>query len=114
MASLPPALDFPKTEEEICAKWAEEQTFKKQDELALERGDEVRLMIAACSSVFNSFYRVCGHVSFDIRDIPNEDILSSGGLNTFLGCRFDVKVYNQYFHLRDSSLAIRYLALFFL
>lgn len=42
MASLPPALDFPKTEEEICAKWAEEQTFKKQDELALERGDEVR------------------------------------------------------------------------
>jgi hypothetical protein len=42
MASLPPALDFPKTEEEICDKWAKEQTFKKQDELALERGDEVR------------------------------------------------------------------------
>jgi len=42
MASLPPALDFPKTEEEICTKWAEEQTFKNQDELALERGDEVR------------------------------------------------------------------------
>ncbi|KAL3789736.1 hypothetical protein HJC23_006729 [Cyclotella cryptica] len=40
MASLPPALDFPKTEEVICAKWAEENTFKKQDELALERGDE--------------------------------------------------------------------------
>jgi hypothetical protein len=48
MASLPPALDFPKTEEEICAKWAEEQTFKKQDELALERGDEVRQILARC------------------------------------------------------------------
>lgn len=45
MASLPPALDFPKTEEEICSKWAEEQTFKKQDELALERGDEVCLLV---------------------------------------------------------------------
>ena len=41
MASLPPALDFPKTEEDICAKWAEEETFKNQDKLALERGDEV-------------------------------------------------------------------------
>jgi hypothetical protein len=45
MAALPPALDFAKTEEEICAKWAEEQTFKKQDELSLERGDEVRLSL---------------------------------------------------------------------
>lgn len=51
MASLPPALDFPKTEEEICAKWEEENTFKKQDELALERGDEVcflSLMLHIC------------------------------------------------------------------
>ena len=60
MASLPPALDFPKTEEEICAKWAEENTFKKQDELALERGDEVRYlssMLHIC--VFVVFCLVC-------------------------------------------------------
>jgi isoleucyl-tRNA synthetase len=40
MANLPPALDFAKTEEEICAKWAAEETFKKQDQLSLERGDK--------------------------------------------------------------------------
>ena len=43
MSSLPPALDFAKAEEEICAKWAEERTFKTQDKLGKERGDEVRL-----------------------------------------------------------------------
>jgi hypothetical protein len=44
MAShLPPTLDFAKTEEEICAKWAAEDTFKKQDSLSLERGDKVRV-----------------------------------------------------------------------
>ena len=42
MANLPPALDFAKTEEEICAKWAAEETFKKQDQLSLDRGDKVR------------------------------------------------------------------------
>ena len=40
MSDLPPALDFSKTEEEICAKWAAEDTFKKQDQLSEERGDE--------------------------------------------------------------------------
>jgi len=40
MSSLPPALDFAKAEEEICAKWAEEGTFKTQDKLGKERGDE--------------------------------------------------------------------------
>lgn len=40
MASLPPTLDFAKTEEEICAKWEKELTFKTQDKLSLERGDE--------------------------------------------------------------------------
>eukprot|EP00581_Thalassiosira_minuscula_P010935 CAMPEP_0183712172 /NCGR_PEP_ID=MMETSP0737-20130205/7379_1 /TAXON_ID=385413 /ORGANISM="Thalassiosira miniscula, Strain CCMP1093" /LENGTH=1173 /DNA_ID=CAMNT_0025940751 /DNA_START=79 /DNA_END=3600 /DNA_ORIENTATION=- len=40
MASLPPTLDFAKTEEEICAKWGAEDTFKKQDSLSLERGDK--------------------------------------------------------------------------
>lgn len=43
MSNLPPAIDFAKTEEEICSKWAEEGTFKKQDALSLERGDKVRL-----------------------------------------------------------------------
>jgi len=40
MANLPGALDFAKTEEEICAKWAAEETFKKQDSLSIDRGDE--------------------------------------------------------------------------
>ncbi|KAK1738563.1 isoleucine-tRNA ligase [Skeletonema marinoi] len=40
MASLPPTLDFAKTEEEICAKWATESTFKTQDALGVERGDK--------------------------------------------------------------------------
>ena len=37
---LPPTIDFAKTEEEICAKWAAEDTFKKQVMLSLERGDK--------------------------------------------------------------------------
>lgn len=41
MSSLPAALDFPAAEEEICKKWAEEETFKNQDKLSVERGDEV-------------------------------------------------------------------------
>jgi len=40
MASLPPGLDFAKSEEEICEKWATENTFKTQDKLSSERGDE--------------------------------------------------------------------------
>lgn len=51
MASLPPALDFAKTEEEICAKWAAEETFKTQDALGLERGDEV-------SHIYNILYYI--------------------------------------------------------
>jgi hypothetical protein len=42
MANLPPALDFSKMEETICEKWEKEQTFKAQDRLSQERGDEVR------------------------------------------------------------------------
>lgn len=41
MASLPPNLDFAKMEEEICETWAKEETFKKQNSLSLERGDDV-------------------------------------------------------------------------
>lgn len=52
MANLPPALDFAKTEEEICEKWAKENTFKTQDALSLERGDEVRIITAiSCIAV---------------------------------------------------------------
>ena len=53
MSSLPPALDFAKAEEAICDKWAEEGTFKTQDKLGKERGDEVcrrRLLLGrSCS-----------------------------------------------------------------
>ena len=41
MAHLPPTLNFAKTEEDVCATWAAEDTFKKQDALSAERGDEV-------------------------------------------------------------------------
>jgi hypothetical protein len=41
MSSLPPALDFSATEEEICGRWVKEGTFKAQDRLSCERGDEV-------------------------------------------------------------------------
>lgn len=42
MSDLPPALDFPKAEEETCDRWKREGTFKTQDRLSVERGDEVR------------------------------------------------------------------------
>jgi hypothetical protein len=41
MASLPPAMNFADEEEKICKKWQDEDTFKMQDKLGLERGDEV-------------------------------------------------------------------------
>ena len=41
MTSLPPALDFAAAEEEICERWTQEETFKMQDKLSLERGDAV-------------------------------------------------------------------------
>jgi isoleucyl-tRNA synthetase len=40
MSSLPPALNFPKAEEEICSKWVSENTFHTQNRLGEERGDE--------------------------------------------------------------------------
>lgn len=40
MSSLPAALNFAKAEEETCKKWAVEETFKTQDKLSVERGDE--------------------------------------------------------------------------
>ena len=43
MASLPPALNFAETEEEICKKWKEEDSFKQQNKLSLERGDDVSI-----------------------------------------------------------------------
>lgn len=45
MSSLPPALDFPKAEEEVCEKWAKESTFKTQNRLSQEREDEVSSFI---------------------------------------------------------------------
>jgi isoleucyl-tRNA synthetase len=43
MSSLPPAPDFSAAEEETCAQWAKEETFKTQDKLSVERGDEVSI-----------------------------------------------------------------------
>jgi hypothetical protein len=43
MSSLPAAPDFPSMEEEICRQWQENGTFRKQDQLSLERGDPVRV-----------------------------------------------------------------------
>jgi hypothetical protein len=44
MSSLPPALNFAETEEEIVKKWKDEDSFRLQNQLSLERGDEVRGM----------------------------------------------------------------------
>ena len=41
MSSLPPALNFAETEEGIVKKWKDENSFHRQNELSLERGDEV-------------------------------------------------------------------------
>ena len=83
MASLPPALDFPKTEEDICAKWAEEETFKNQDKLALERGDEVNnimfwsrdysILIKKIFAVFGNILLVLGDVCIVVK--PYEDTI---------------------------------------
>mmetsp|Transcript_45072 Transcript_45072/g.109047 ORF Transcript_45072/g.109047 Transcript_45072/m.109047 type:complete len:1165 (+) Transcript_45072:75-3569(+) len=40
MSSLPPALNFAETEEGIVKKWKEENSFHRQNELSIERGDE--------------------------------------------------------------------------
>eukprot|EP00339_Tiarina_fusa_P025632 CAMPEP_0117008832 /NCGR_PEP_ID=MMETSP0472-20121206/8199_1 /TAXON_ID=693140 ORGANISM="Tiarina fusus, Strain LIS" /NCGR_SAMPLE_ID=MMETSP0472 /ASSEMBLY_ACC=CAM_ASM_000603 /LENGTH=1165 /DNA_ID=CAMNT_0004710969 /DNA_START=103 /DNA_END=3600 /DNA_ORIENTATION=- len=40
MSSLPPALNFAETEEVICKKWKDEDSFQQQNKLSLERGDE--------------------------------------------------------------------------
>eukprot|EP00554_Chaetoceros_debilis_P006576 CAMPEP_0194072646 /NCGR_PEP_ID=MMETSP0149-20130528/329_1 /TAXON_ID=122233 /ORGANISM="Chaetoceros debilis, Strain MM31A-1" /LENGTH=1167 /DNA_ID=CAMNT_0038752545 /DNA_START=98 /DNA_END=3601 /DNA_ORIENTATION=+ len=40
MSSFPSKLDFPKAEEEICEKWKKEDTFKTQNRLSEDRGDE--------------------------------------------------------------------------
>jgi len=41
MSSLPHGMfDFPKSEEEICQRWIDEETFATQDRLSSERGDE--------------------------------------------------------------------------
>ena len=48
MASLPPALKFSEMEEDICKKWKDEDTFRQQNKLSEERGDEVRAAQDGC------------------------------------------------------------------
>jgi hypothetical protein len=61
MSFLPPALDFPKSEEEVCEKWANESTFHTQNRLSEERGDEVRTCLLVCleSSSISVYRFVC-------------------------------------------------------
>lgn len=51
MTSLPPALNFADAEEKICETWTEEDTFKTQDKLSLERGDDVSAGHVNCFSL---------------------------------------------------------------
>ena len=45
MSSLPPALNFSEAEEEICKKWKDDDTFRLQNKLSEERGDEVSALM---------------------------------------------------------------------
>ena len=68
MSSLPPALDFAKAEEAICDKWAEEGTFKTQDKLGKERGDEV--------CVLSFSYQLSSSLQGAMRNNPNNAHMS--------------------------------------
>lgn len=68
MSSLPPALDFAKAEEAICDKWAEEGTFKTQDKLGKERGDEV--------CVLSFSYQLSSSLQGAMRNNPNNARMS--------------------------------------
>jgi hypothetical protein len=54
MSSLPPAMNFAETEEEICKKWKEDDAFHLQNKLSKERGDEVSTPSADCLFFFTS------------------------------------------------------------
>jgi hypothetical protein len=41
MSSLSGQVDFSKTEDEICQKWKDDNTFQTQNRLSLERQDPV-------------------------------------------------------------------------
>jgi hypothetical protein len=51
MSSLPPALNFSETEEEIVKKWKEEDSFRLQNQLSIERGDEVCFLIRKIGTI---------------------------------------------------------------
>ena len=44
MSALAGNIDFAKAEEEVCKKWKDENTFRTQNRLSEERGDEVRIV----------------------------------------------------------------------
>lgn len=72
MSSLPGQLDFPKTEEEICERWKKENTFKIQDKLALERGDEVSretLVVLSVEGCFVSQYDIDNYLGWSMDNI---------------------------------------------
>lgn len=56
MASLPPTLDFSKMEESICDKWEKEESFKTQDKLSMERGDEVGKKISFREKLYDTVF----------------------------------------------------------
>ena len=52
MSSLPPALNFADSEVEICKKWNEEDSFRQQNKLADERGDDVSRYFIVYAQLF--------------------------------------------------------------
>ena len=71
MASLPPALKFPTVEEEICEKWAKEDTFKTQNRLSEERGDEVGLLLGYTIFISISDFKYYIFHLITIRSFPS-------------------------------------------
>ena len=66
MSSLPGGsgnpFDFPKAEEGICDKWSKESTFKTQNRLSEERGDEVRFPLPVHIVYLSACYKL-GRIS---------------------------------------------------
>lgn len=82
MSSLPPTLNFPKMEEELCQGWKDKKTFKMQNNLSLERGDKVR---ANCFCVFHCQHSV-GVFSFVSSPFSTRNTLSTMDLPLLPAC----------------------------
>ncbi len=76
MSSFPSKLDFPKAEEEVCEKWKNEDTFKTQNRLSEDRGDEVRINTEEYGDIHTRTHThlmyACMHVMYGLISIRNE------------------------------------------